>query len=283
MRIQVRQSQWQRPGQRGRGCILIVIPAAVLNRRASYSDGKPVPAVAGGSCEPEPCAGVPGTQITVEDVFYNMPTRRKAFRSPSEEYNRILDVVTRYAVHCGDRGVAFTCRKHGSASPDVHSPASSDRRAVVRHLYGAALAKELLNVSGGPGLEAAGGGSEVATGAPVAASSSSSSSGADDGGAARFTFNGLLSNANYSMKRRVFILFINGRSATGAASALDPLLPTAPWRSPARAHLPLSPSPPQAGGVPLDPEERGGRLRRVPAQGHAPLGVPAARHARRRH
>lgn len=183
------------------------------NCRASYLDGAPVAAGPGGSPGPQPCAGVPGTQITVEDVFYNMPTRLRAFRSPSEEYNRIIEVVTRYAVHCGDRGVAFTCRKHGASSPDVHSPASKDRRAVVRHLYGAALAKELLDISGGPGLKPG----AAATG-PCGTAGREGQDGAAAGAAADaaagstpFAFSGLVSNANYSMKRRVFILFINGR------------------------------------------------------------------------
>lgn len=174
-----------------------------------------------------PCAGVPGTQITVEDVFYNMPTRLKAFRNPSEEYNRIVDVVTRYAVHCGDRSIALTCRKYGSASPDVHAAPATDRRAVVRQLFGAALVKELLDVSGGPGLAppslpaaAAGIGKEPGSDAPASttaphasqdSSVASLSSSAVPEGPAVFEFKGLVSNANYSLRRRMFMLFINGR------------------------------------------------------------------------
>lgn len=44
-----------------------------------------------------------------EDLFYDMPTRLKSFKSPSEEYNRILDVVGRYAIH--NSSVGFTCKK----------------------------------------------------------------------------------------------------------------------------------------------------------------------------
>lgn len=40
-----------------------------------------------------------------------MNTRRRAFKSPGEQYKGILDVVTRYAIHFGDRGVSFTCKK----------------------------------------------------------------------------------------------------------------------------------------------------------------------------
>ena len=48
---------------------------------------------------PQPCAGVDGTTITVEDLFHNMTIRRRAMRSPAEQYARVLEVVARYAAH----------------------------------------------------------------------------------------------------------------------------------------------------------------------------------------
>jgi hypothetical protein len=44
--------------------------------------------------------------------------RKRAFKSPSEEYNRILDVVTKYAVH--NPHAAWVCKK---VSPATGSPA----------------------------------------------------------------------------------------------------------------------------------------------------------------
>jgi DNA mismatch repair protein MLH1 len=51
-------------------------------------------------------------------MFYNTPTRLAALRSPSEEYARILDVVTRYAVH--NPAVAFVCKKVCCHAPRAH-------------------------------------------------------------------------------------------------------------------------------------------------------------------
>ena len=61
--------------------------------RACYLDGRLAPPQPGASVEPRPCAGNPGTQILVEDLFYNMPTRRRALRSASEEFGKIADVI----------------------------------------------------------------------------------------------------------------------------------------------------------------------------------------------
>uniref|UniRef100_A0A8C6MMP2 DNA mismatch repair protein MLH1 n=1 Tax=Moschus moschiferus TaxID=68415 RepID=A0A8C6MMP2_MOSMO len=70
--------------------------------RAHYSDGKL-------KAPPKPCAGNQGTQITVEDLFYNISTRRKALKNPSEEYGKILEVVGRELIEvgCEDKTLAF--------------------------------------------------------------------------------------------------------------------------------------------------------------------------------
>ncbi|CAG8525810.1 19493_t:CDS:10, partial [Racocetra fulgida] len=109
--------------------------------RACYSDGKLVPPKPGAAAEPKACAGNIGTQITAEDLFYNVPTRRKALKNPSEEYARILDVVNRYAIH--NAGVGFSCKKQGSTQADVNTLSTASTLDNIRQIYGNA-ASELL-------------------------------------------------------------------------------------------------------------------------------------------
>lgn len=66
--------------------------------RGSYCDGKLLAMQPGLPPEPKPCAGNQGTQITVEDLFYNVSTRLKALRSPSEEYRKIADMMGKLAI-----------------------------------------------------------------------------------------------------------------------------------------------------------------------------------------
>ncbi|KAG1903457.1 histidine kinase-like ATPase [Suillus fuscotomentosus] len=143
--------------------------------KAAYVDGGLVPSKAGYTPDPKPCAGNNGTTITIEDMFYNTPTRLSALRSSSEEYVRILDVMTKYAVH--NSKVSFSCKKAGSLSPELSTPSCSDASQAIRQLYGHSIAKELLHVT------------------------ASSAWSAD----AYFT------NANYQGKKIALLLFINHR------------------------------------------------------------------------
>ncbi|XP_061442771.1 DNA mismatch repair protein Mlh1 [Rhineura floridana] len=139
--------------------------------RANYSDGKLKAA-------PKPCAGNQGTQITVEDLFYNITTRRKALKNPSEEYSKILEVVSRYAVH--NSGISFSVKKQGDTVADVRTLLNATTVDNIRSIFGNAVSRELIEV-----------GCEDAT--------------------LGFKMKGYVTNANYSVKKCIILLFINHR------------------------------------------------------------------------
>lgn len=146
--------------------------------RAHYDGGKLVPQKPGQTPDPKPVAGRTGTQITVEDLFYNVPTRRRAFRSASDEYNKIVDMVGRYAVHCSH--VAFSCKKQGESSTSVSVSASASVVDRIRQIYGGSVANELVEYST-----------------------------SDDRWG--FKAEGQATNANYHVKKTTLLLFINHR------------------------------------------------------------------------
>ena len=152
--------------------------------QAHYQDGKLAPPKPGLSPEPKASAGRPGTQITVEDLFYNIPNRRRAFRSPSEEYAKVLDVITRYAVH--REGVAFSIKKHGESGTGFSVAAAATKIDRIKQAYGGGIAKEIMSF---------------------------------DTEDARWGFkaSGYATNANYSTKRTVLLIFINDRSVESSA------------------------------------------------------------------
>lgn len=136
-----------------------------------YTDGKLKGSV-------KPCAGNQGTQITVEDLFYNVATRRKALKSPSEEHGKIYEVVSRYAIH--NSGKAFTLKKQGQSTCDLRTTVSSSIVDNIRVVFGPSVARELLEVE-------------------------------HENSKLDFKVRGHISNANYSVKKLTLLLFINHR------------------------------------------------------------------------
>ncbi|KAI0635254.1 DNA mismatch repair protein MutL [Trametes polyzona] len=167
--------------------------------KACYADGALTPVKAGATSDPKPCAGNDGTTITVENLFYNTPTRLSALRGSSEEYTRILDVVTKYAIH--NPHVSFTCKKTGSPSPDVSTPSSSTTVQAIRLIYGQTLAKELLHVS----IPSSNKGKEQ----DLEASADISED--EDSGDGAWNAEVHFTNTNYQAKKMTLLLFINHR------------------------------------------------------------------------
>ncbi|XP_077352149.1 DNA mismatch repair protein Mlh1 isoform X2 [Festucalex cinctus] len=145
--------------------------------RGTYSDGK----LKG---PPKPCAGNQGTQILAEDLFYNVSTRRKALKSPSDEYSRIVEVVSRYAIH--NSGKSFSVKKQGETVADVRTLPNASVVDNIRGVFGNAVSRELIEV------------------------------GCEDQKLA-FKLKGYISNANYSVKKCIMVLFINHRLVESSA------------------------------------------------------------------
>ncbi|ELU45202.1 DNA binding protein [Rhizoctonia solani AG-1 IA] len=103
--------------------------------RALYEDGVMIAPKEGAAAEPVACAGNDGTVITAEDLFYNTPVRKASLRNLGEEYARLSDVVTRYAVH-----------QAGATSPDVSTPIGASRSSLIRLLFGAGVADALFDM-----------------------------------------------------------------------------------------------------------------------------------------
>lgn len=151
-------------------------PGAQVSLRAEYADGKMT------SPSPVKVAGNPGTTITIEDLFYNVPQRLRGLKSSGEEMAKIMEVVAKYALLYSGK-VGFVCKRAGVHTPDVHTTGNDATVTVgenVRKLFGGDVAKELVELKVGLG----GGGGDL---------------------------HGWVTNPNFSRKRGEFVLFINGR------------------------------------------------------------------------
>lgn len=158
----------------GHVTVTTITPGKLHGYRVSYRDGVM-------EDEPKPCAAVKGTQIMVENLFYNMIARRKTFQNSADDYSKIVDLLSRFAIH--HINVSFSCRKHGASRADVHSVTTSSRLDSIRSVYGVSVALNLMKIE-------------------VPDSDPSSSV---------FNMDGLISNSNYVAKKTTMVLFINDR------------------------------------------------------------------------
>lgn len=142
--------------------------------RVSYRDGVM-------ENEPKACAAVKGTQIVIENLFYNMVARRKTLQNSADDYTKIVDLLSRFAIHHID--VSFSCRKHGAARADVHSVATPSRLNAIRSVYGLSVAQNLIKIEASD----------------------------NDPSSSVFEMDGFISNSNYVAKKTTMVLFINDR------------------------------------------------------------------------
>ncbi|KEG12037.1 mismatch repair protein MLH1 [Trypanosoma grayi] len=180
--------------------------AGTLAWRCHFMDG----AMQG---EPKPCAGNPGTCIRVEKMFYNAVVRRRALSRPSEEYSRIVAIVSRYALAFPH--VAFSCRREeGSISnggkAEVVFPKESTTLANIRLFHGAVIASHLHE------LRCVGSRADTCSPADVLATTG-------DAGADCFHITGYTSGLALPNRKSYLCLFVNSRLVESAVvrRALD--------------------------------------------------------------
>uniref|UniRef100_A0A1I8EWG8 DNA_mis_repair domain-containing protein n=1 Tax=Wuchereria bancrofti TaxID=6293 RepID=A0A1I8EWG8_WUCBA len=89
----------------------------------------------------KPSAGLDGTSVTAEDLFYNCPSRRRSLKYPADEMNRIADIVVRYAIH--NPSVSFTLRRCGSGS-DFRTAGTNNLCETISSLLGGKFSKDLV-------------------------------------------------------------------------------------------------------------------------------------------
>lgn len=151
--------------------------------KAEYKDGKL-------KDKPKCIAGNQGTIITVEDLFYNVPQRRNALKAPNEEFQRIYDVVSKYAIH--NSNIAFLLKKHGEKNT-IRTSGNGDRLENIRLIYGSNFIPDIVDVD----LEEE---------------------------QMRFKMTSSVTTGNFNtMKKGIFLLFINNRlvESQNLKSAID--------------------------------------------------------------
>ncbi|MDP6634626.1 MAG: DNA mismatch repair endonuclease MutL [Phycisphaerae bacterium] len=118
--------------------------AHIRTRRADSPDGAGFEVSASGQTveEVRPCPSAPGTTVTVRDLFFNTPARRKFLRTANTESAHVTEQVARLALP--HPHVAFLYKHNGRKVHDL--PACETTRQRIGDLFGAELSDSLLSV-----------------------------------------------------------------------------------------------------------------------------------------
>ncbi|MDD5946151.1 MAG: DNA mismatch repair endonuclease MutL [Clostridia bacterium] len=91
----------------------------------------------------KPEGAADGTTITIEDIFYNVPARRKFLKKASSEAGYITDSVMHFVL--GHPEISFKYINNGTTI--IHTSGNNDLRTAVYHVYGKDTAFKMLDIS----------------------------------------------------------------------------------------------------------------------------------------
>lgn len=138
-------------GFRGEALASIAAVAKVtMSTRTPYNDAGTKIVVTGGNIIANEPVGCPvGTSITVENLFYNTPARKKHLKSPAAETAAISDLVSRLALSRPE--VNFKLISHNRTL--LETPGNGKLIDTIAAVIGINVAKKMIPVEGqGPGI-----------------------------------------------------------------------------------------------------------------------------------
>ena len=106
------------------------------------SDGAEMLIKNGISGKVEPAAALNGTIITVQNLFYNTPARRKFLKSPRVEFRKIVEMIRRYAL--SNPSVSFNLVSDERNILNLNSESLEDR---IVHVMDPAYRDQLLKLN----------------------------------------------------------------------------------------------------------------------------------------
>ena len=125
-------------------CIASVSKVRVVTACRNEPVGTRLLLTGGAVTKSEETAAAPGTQIDVEDLFFNTPARKKFLKATTTEFSHICQAVQQAALAWP--GTRFRLTHNGQDVADY--PAASSRRDRVLQIYGMRFVEHAAPVSG---------------------------------------------------------------------------------------------------------------------------------------
>ncbi|WP_075937393.1 DNA mismatch repair endonuclease MutL [Halosegnis longus] len=116
----------------------------VRSREPGATKGAELRVEGGDIVRQEPVGCPEGTTVVVEDLFYNVPARRKYLKSEATEFSHVNSVVSGYALANADIAVSLTHDDRETFATEGRG----DRRSAIMAVYGRDVAANMVPVDG---------------------------------------------------------------------------------------------------------------------------------------
>lgn len=123
--------------------IASIAHAHIRSRRNEDDAGHEIEATGETVSEVKPCAAAVGTTISIRNLFFNTPARRKFMRTRNTEYGHMVEQLTRLALPHPQ--VAFSLTHDGRETMSL--PATESTISRVRDIFTADMAESLLPIT----------------------------------------------------------------------------------------------------------------------------------------
>jgi len=154
-------------------------------------------------------AGLPlGTSITIRDLFFNTPARKKFLRSESTELSHIASLVTHYALAHPEKHFEL----HSATNALLVAPPVADRRERVYQVFGRETLDQLISLAAVQPLERIGLPQPPPWRSSASAAASESSSEELPASFGQLHLHGFVSKPEIQkLNRNSIFIFVNGR------------------------------------------------------------------------
>ena len=88
-----------------------------------------------------PTAGLNGTQITVKNLFYNIPARRKFLKKPDTEQRKIIELIRQFMLSNPQIGFSLSTN-----NKEIYNVSASTLEARIKDIFGKKFSNSLLPV-----------------------------------------------------------------------------------------------------------------------------------------
>ena len=88
-----------------------------------------------------PTAGLNGTQITIKNLFYNIPARRKFLKKPDTEQRKIIELIRQFMLSNPQIGFSLSTN-----NKEIYNVSASTLEARIKDVFGKKFSNSLLPV-----------------------------------------------------------------------------------------------------------------------------------------